>query len=88
MTDDTELEATLIAENNFDNAYIELKLALNQDITVNTVWPKSGSNSYISIQIERASKTTNYQDWSILKKVAFLNYKEVANWSFKDFTIE
>lgn len=88
LTDNTELEATLTAENNFDNAYVELKLALNQNITVNTVWPKSGSNSYISIQIERASKTTNYQDWNILKKVAFLNYKEVANWSFKDFTIE
>lgn len=88
LTDNTELEATLTAENNFDNAYIELKLALNQDITINTPWPKSGSNSYISIQIERASKTTNYQDWSILKKVAFLNYKEVVNWSFKDFTIE
>ena len=88
LTDETELKATLVAENNFDNAYVELKLKLNENVTVNTAWPKSGSNSYISIQIERASKTTNYQDWNILKKVAFLTYKEVVNWSFKDFTIE
>lgn len=88
LTSDAELKATLVAKNNFDNAYVDLSFVLNSGITINSVWPKSGSNSYISIQIERASKTTNYQDWRILKKVAFLNYKEVSLWSFKDFTIE
>ena len=88
LTDDTQLKAHLVAENNFDNAYIKLKLSLNEGITTETVWPVSGSNSYISIQIERAAKTSNYQEWQILKKVAFLNYTEVVRWSFKDFTVE
>lgn len=92
-TPEPSLAVDIVAENNFDEAYIKLKLV-----------HQSGSNASgvidggCSIEICRAPRVAYYnslgnleytfEDWKPLKRVYFDTYGEALSWEFKDFTVE
>lgn len=78
----TNVNLSLIAENIFDEGYIKLSFRKRDN-------NNNDQNLNVSMVIERAEKTDNFQSWKTLKKVFFNNYDTAVNkWEFKDFTIE
>ena len=84
-TINSEVQANLIAKNNFDNAYIDLSFQLYTNPT-----PEGGIGEYnaVSLEISRASKDNNFTDWKTITKTFFTTYEELLDWSFKDFSVE
>lgn len=72
-----DLQANVIATNNYDNGYIELSL-----IPTGSDWTKG------LYKISRSSADSGYTLWEELKKIAFFSTVSLSNWTFKDFTIE
>ena len=79
-TTNSSLDVDLIAENIFEEGYIELKL-VQKNASATLTEP-------VSIEICRSSKVDGYTTWLVLKRKYFTSYEEVFNWIFKDFTIE
>ena len=74
----------LVAENVFEEGYIEVTLQLMNGYTIDDVL----EDGAVSIEIQRAELTDNYRTWQALKRYYFTNYATALNYVFKDFTIE
>ena len=74
-----EISADLIAENNFDDGYIELGLRAAAGAETQT------TGSYI---IQRADSKDNFKSWIIINKVNFSAYPTFTSWKYRDFTVE
>ena len=72
-----DLQAKVVATNNYENGYIELSL-----IPTGADWTKG------LYKICRSTSETNYTLWEELKKTAFFSTIALSTWSFKDFTVE
>lgn len=72
-----DLQAEVVATNNFENGYVELSL-----IPYGSNWTKG------LYKICRSSEDSNYTRWEELKKIAFFSTVVLSEWTFKDFTVE
>lgn len=73
-------KGTLVAENIFDEGYINLSFEVNN---INETIPDG-----LLLEIARADNNGNYENWRVLKRVYFNNYLSASTWNFQDFTIE
>ena len=86
-----DLDMSLVAENNFEEGYVELYLRRNGDVNAKT-------DSAISIEIDRAEvgyseywNNLNDYTWHTLRKFYFAKdtyYSDIEQIVFKDYTIE
>ena len=78
----SSLQVDLVAENVFEEGYIELKFAKKDPNAVLNL------DESVSIEICRSSKIDGYTSWLVLKRQYFTNYTDILKWRYLDFTIE
>lgn len=84
---DTQIKNTnLVATNNYDDGYVELKFNVPSNKLNKTIPENSGEG--VSIAIYRASKINGFNDWRLINKFFCTNYATLATWQYKDFAIE
>lgn len=72
----------MIAENNFEEGYINLSF----ENTSSTPW--SNASGALSILIERTDSMSNFTLWNTIKKVYFSSKAAISSWFFRDMTVE
>ena len=84
--------STLVEEENkgFDEGYINLKFELEQSI-IDELEQNIISEELehpISIEIARADDGDGFASWRTIQRLTFMDYPSVANWEYRDMTIE